>query len=70
MAQSEVEVSDEFSPVSNEVCVIKNCYKYKGIVLEQFCHKDVIPAIKEMAVNADDTFIVSYPRTGITLNSN
>ena len=67
MAQK-IDASKEFSPVSNEVCVIKNCYKYKGIVLEEFCHKDVIPTIKDMTVNPDDTFIVSYPRTGMRKN--
>ncbi|XP_075264442.1 sulfotransferase 1A3-like, partial [Convolutriloba macropyga] len=56
----------EFVDVSNDVCVINNCYKYKGVVLEDFVDRQSIVKIGDMKVNADDTFIVSYPRTGTT----
>ena len=58
------ESSVDFLSVSNDVCVIKDCYKYKGVVLEDFVDKQSIQKIPYMEVYEDDTFIVSYPRTG------
>jgi len=58
--------SCEFTPVSNDICVINNCYRYKGVVLEDFVNQESIQKIGQMEINEDDTFIVSYPRTGTT----
>ena len=44
--------------------IMEDCRSYKGIVLENYATLESLSKIPQMQVYPDDTFLISFPRTG------
>ncbi|XP_072173964.1 sulfotransferase 1A3-like [Diadema setosum] len=55
-------------PISFEVpaCVLDTCYEYRGVVMPNHMSARCMEALEKFEVRPDDTFIISYPKSGTT----